>query len=173
MKNQNKYTIHFAGLADKIHLLEFEIDATFFSQFESSPINESDVYVHLTFDKRPAMFVLDFNIDGQVTGECDRCLNQIFIPVSGNYKMLVKFNDELANAPQADPDLIYLATHERSLNIQQLIYEYIVLSVPIKKTCEDSLIGNTECNKAMLEVIKLKKEVKDIDPRWEKLKKLK
>jgi len=173
MKAMKAYTIQFAGLTNTIHYLEFEIDALFFRHFESSPIKQADIFVHLTFDKRPGMFVLDFNIDGQVIGECDRCLNKIYIPLRAQHKMLVKFNDELAGMPQADPDIMYLSTKEHSINIQQLIYEYIVLSMPIKKICENSLIGNTRCNKSMLKAMKRDIKQEAIDPRWEQLKKLK
>ena len=75
-------------------------------------------------------------------------------------------------------EIIILPHEENELNIAQLIYEFIVVSMPLRSVHEDP----EECDPEMIskleefssdnhsQDIELKEE---IDPRWEALKKLK
>ena len=91
MKEAGIYEIPFAGLKPGKHILTFEIDNKFFKIFDQPPVNEGDLYVHLTFDKRREnFFVLDLFIDGSVHSECDRCLSPVEIQVNGNHQIIIK-----------------------------------------------------------------------------------
>ena len=89
---------------------------------------------------------------------------------------MVKFGNEYNDE---DTDILILPHGEYEINIQQYIYELIVLSVPIKRVHPGVKDGtlNSDILKKLDELspkINLEKEVKgdDIDPRWNTLKKL-
>ena len=71
--------------------------------------------------------------------------------------------------------MIYVLPNQQQLQINQLIFEMINLSIPSKRTHNKSEQEEGKCDKEMLELIekyatKIKQEV---DPRWEVLDKLK
>ena len=78
--------------------------------------------------------------------------------------MVVKFGDK----SEMEDDIMVLSASEHSVDISQLIYETLTLSVPFKKLHPTGL-----CNPdviAKLEEIEIKEEKKETDPRWDKLK---
>lgn len=172
----SEYIIPFVGLKDGKHVFTYEIDKHFFSLFDVSPIKEGDIYVHLTFDKKPGLFILDFFVDGSFISECDRCLEPVELPVNGNYRLFIKFNDTDLDMPlNEESDIVFISSSEVSIDISQHIYEYINLSTPIQKTCDMSVIQFKKCDE---EVIKLlnstpSEEDGEIDPRWDLLKNIK
>ena len=178
MEKLTEYNIPFTGLKTGKHILTYEIGKEFFDNFEFSPLKEGDIFVHLTFDKREDFFILDFFIDGSIITSCDRCLEDFECPVNGNYRMYYKFADE-ADVQEEESDVIYISRAEIKINVAELIYEYINLSVPIQKFCEMSVIENRKCNDEVLKYYNNgaesendEEEIKKTDPRWDLLKDL-
>ena len=89
--------------------------------------------------------------------------------------MVVKFGDEY-NDENIDILIVPHGTYE--INIQQYIYELIILAVPIKRIhpgVEDGTLDSDILEKLEELSPKLKENRKtkeDIDPRWDTLKKL-
>jgi len=172
MKAMREFDIPFGGLKNQSYVFDYEIQSGFFSRMESSPVQAGDIYVHVTLDKKPRLLVLDFYLDGYTETECDRCLRPIKVAVNGNFRQVVKFDDELCRKPQDDPEVLYVATETTRLNIAQWIYEFIILSLPIQKTCADSLFGEAHCDEKTMRILKEHENIKQQDPRWDKLKDL-
>jgi uncharacterized metal-binding protein YceD (DUF177 family) len=89
---------------------------------------------------------------------------------------VVQFGEQFNNDNE---ELLILPFGEHQLDIKQYIYEMIVLSVPLRKThpgIKKGTLKTPALDKLNeLSVKKIKKEViqeQDIDPRWDKLKKL-
>ena len=74
-----------------------------------------------------------------------------------------------------DENVIFINESEKELNLDNILYEMIVLAFPTKRQHKLNSVKNDECNKEMVNLINKYsiKEKKDIDPRWEALKKLK
>jgi uncharacterized protein len=169
-----EYSIPIKGLRDGIHRFHFKIDRNFFKNFENSPVEEGDVDMTLTFDKRPDLYVLQFNFEGTIQTECDRCLETIDLPISGNQHLLVKFSYE-EEAEEAD--VIYINPEDQKLDVSKYVYEFIILAIPIIKVynCEDD--ENKPCNEEMLRYLdrtsqEPQQEDEAFNPIWEELKKL-
>lgn len=158
--------IAFEGLSDGETTFSYEIGADFFDMFEGSPVHEADVFIHLTFDKKPSLFVLSFFVDGSVHTDCDRCAESFELPLQGKHRLVVKMNEE--ELESSDPDVIFIRHSDHMLNIAQYIYEYINLSMPLQKTCDMS-VDQKVCNPEVLKRLGLEQETGS-DPRWEKLK---
>ncbi len=89
----------------------------------------------------------------------------------------MKFGDE-EDAGYTGTDITYIPLKSESINVGQLIYEFVGLEVPIKKlhpryadqvdaNSEDELIYNSSQTPEERE-----KSVENIDPRWDKLQQL-
>ena len=131
MKALINYKIPFSGLKLGIHHFDFNVDDSFFEHFEESLIKDSDLKVHLAFDKQSTMFVLDFKFEGTIQTLCDRCADNFNLPISGSRQFIIKMREESGE----DEDIIYISTASVDYNVAELIYEILHLHLPIKKAC--------------------------------------
>lgn len=179
MSNSSSYKINFVALKTGTHDFNYEIDRSFFEVFENCPIEGGKAKIQLKLDKSENMLVLNFSIDGEIEKNCDLCLSPLRVPVSGNFRQIVKFSDE--EIESTDDEIVFLPTSAYEVDVQPFIYEYMVLLDPVKAIHEEG-----ECDlstKDILDEYMLREEVDDvehtdgnneeIDPRWSELLKLK
>jgi uncharacterized metal-binding protein YceD (DUF177 family) len=122
-------------------------------------------------DKRSTHLDLAIRISGNVRICCDRCLEMFFHPIVCENRLLVKFGKTIEDI---DPDILSLPVGEHELDLQQHIYEYIMLALPIKRVHPDDNKGRSTCDPVMLKKLEelIVEEEPEIDPRWDELKKL-
>jgi uncharacterized metal-binding protein YceD (DUF177 family) len=164
------YNIPLSGLKEGLHTFDFEINKEFFEKFEGSEINEGELVAGITVEKRSTHADLRIKISGTVRIVCDRCLDMFDYPLSSENRILVKF---ATKSEEIDPDILYLPHGENELDLQQHIYEFIMLALPIRKIHPNDSDGKSKCNPAMLQKLNdLRAEEPESDPRWDQLKKL-
>lgn len=167
-----EYTIPVKGLGNGMHQFSFQIDSSFFQHFEKAPIQDGKIDLSVIFDKRSDMYILQFEFQGTVKTECDRCLEQIDLPVSGNQRLLVKFSEE---PEKEEAEVIYISPETQQLNVAHYAYEYICLSLPLIKTYDCEKDKNRVCNEEMLGYLEQEEDIIDnteSNPIWDELKKL-
>jgi uncharacterized protein len=153
-----QFQIPVKGLKEGLHQYNFDIDDRFFDEFEQSYVQSGQVKVRLNFDKSPDMFVLDFMINGTINTDCDRCLAQIDLPIESNHQLLIKLSQD---QNLDDPDIVFVDPEISKLNIAEYIYDYIILSIPLKRVYACSDDKNPPCNFQMLEFYKKASNVSD------------
>jgi uncharacterized protein len=165
------YTIPLSGLKEGRHNIDFEIDNKFFEKFEESEVKEGSLVADVVLDRRSSHFDLTIRITGSVRICCDRCLEMFSHPVSCENRLFVKFGE---SQDETDPDILYLPFGETELDLQQHLYEFIMLALPIKRVHPDDKDGNSTCDPAMLKKLDelIVDEESESDPRWDELKKL-
>lgn len=170
MKDFSIYDIPFAGLKPGLHHFVYEIDKEFLGLFPESPIDKAKVKVALDFYKSADFFVLDFRVRGKVKTECDRCSETFLLPIKGKYQHIIKFG-EPDEKDSGEDDIAYISPLDVVYNVAQLLYEYTVLCIPIRKIHPnpEDCINDFEGNKPPSEDTDDKME---IDPRWAELKKI-
>jgi len=172
MKALIPFSIPVSGLQDGLHQYDFTVDKDFLAAFPDTPVEEGNLRVHLDFQKRPAMFVLEFTVEGTVRAACDRCLENIDLPVSGEHRIVVKFSEE-ERAEEAE--VIYVSPTLEELNVAPYVYEFVVLSLPIVKVYECEEDENAPCNEDMLSYLEESEnaapEEESPNPIWDELKK--
>lgn len=178
MKPLKEFTIPFVGLKIATHHFEFKIEKTFFEYFEYEDFNDVNVDVKVDLDKKTTLLELHFEISGTVNVNCDLTNEPYDQKINNTFNLVVKFGDEYNDE---DTDILIIPHGEYEINIQQYIYELIVLSVPIKRIhpgVEDGTL-NSEILKKLEELSpkankkeETLKDEEDIDPRWNTLKKL-
>lgn len=175
MKGLRDFQIPFVGLKVGVHEFNYELGKKFFEHFPDSPVTICDVKVRLEFDKKETLFTLNFFIDGKVSVECDRCLAPYQKEIFGDFTCYVKFTENPDEIPEND-EIAFIGRDESHIDVAQLIYEYVVLCLPIQKIpCKEP--GKDEiCNQEVLKFFKQQEEANQkeptIDPRWDALKKL-
>ncbi|MBE9468250.1 MAG: DUF177 domain-containing protein [Bacteroidetes bacterium] len=171
MKYLKQYCVPIRELKQEGSSFDLFVDEKFFEQFENSDIKKGNVNVNIILTKTAQNIILSFNIVGSVNVICDRCLDYFDLPIKIKEKLVFVFSDE--NKSLSD-DFITLNKDKNEINVAQYIYEFITLSLPIKKTHPNDEFGNSTCNKKMLEKLKVYTQKKEtqIDPRWNKLKNL-
>ncbi len=166
MKSLKEYDIQFSGLRIGKHNYNYVIDNQFFKLYNYEDFNDANVSVEVELDKRSTFFELVFKHKGKVNVPCDLS-NEIFdLPIKGSLKLIVKFGEEFND----ENDEILIIPHgEFKLNIAQYIYEMIVLSVPLKRINKNTKSIETKFEKNNN---KETEDTNNIDPRWDKLKKI-
>ena len=144
------YTFPVKGLKAGVHRFDFQVDRAFFQAFEGSPVEDGNVQLTLYFDKRPTMFVLDFEFSGTVKSSCDRCLEIIDLPIADRQQLLVKFDE----VEEEDAEVVYIHPDTDELSVAKWAYEFICLAIPISRRydCENDL--NAVCNQEVLKYLR-------------------
>jgi len=177
MNTQSEFSIPYVGLKVGQHDFVFKVNQSFFSHFANSFISDGKIDVRMNLDKRENFIILNFKIDGFVNTICDRCSENFDLELIDDQKIIVKFKQPDQKIVDED-DVIFINANETHLNVKQLVYEFILLSMPMKKACELKDDGKPSCNKKVYEFFSTEEkqieiENKKIDPRWGALEKLK
>jgi len=137
MDSLQPYILPLKGLGDGLHEFEFLIDGDFFRSFPDCPVEEGDVKLEVTMDKRPRLLVFDFSFTGWIKSTCDRCLAPINLPISGENHLLVKLEE--AENDVDEEDVVYIPLETSNWSLAQYAYEYVLLAMPLIKTyaCEE------------------------------------
>jgi len=162
------FKIDLKSLIDEETTLDFNLDNQFFEALDGSEVKQGALHVSVSIRKAIGFFELQFHTEGTVTVTCDRCLDYMEQPIEADNRLVVK----LGAAYSEEDDVITLPEDEGILDTSWLIYEFVVLAIPIKHVHAPG-----KCNPAMSQVLeelsadRSSDEASDqpIDPRWSKL----
>tara|TARA_B110000503_G_scaffold141214_1_gene234048 strand:+ start:5864 stop:6388 length:525 start_codon:yes stop_codon:yes gene_type:complete len=168
-KEKQKLVIPFISLNEGIYQFEFEIDSTFFEQFDYSIIESGDFKIKVDFEKKKNLLNLNFKLKGKITASCDRCLEPLTLKVKGDESLIVKFGETTYNETD---EIKVISPAEYELDLTNDIYQYVHMLLPTKVKHEKKKDCNPEIIE-QLEKLTTKQESKEVDPRWAALSKLK
>jgi uncharacterized protein len=167
------FDINIHSLENRTYDYQLKGSDSFFHIFEQEIVEGGDFIVNLSLEKTSALIRLKFNIDANLKLVCDRSLEEF----TENFKIdeihIFKFGEV---AQEISDEMEVLAFGTPKINIAELISDFILLSVPIKKL-HPKYREEDEGEEGKLiyidPTIELKKNVTDVDPRWSALYKLK
>ncbi len=156
MNNRRAFEIAFVGLKPGVHTFEYQIEDKFFQPYGEQDFSNCNASIRLRLDKKSSFMMLAFDVDGTAVVSCDRCGNPLKMQLWDEFTVVVKIVDEpeQMNSQEADPDVYYISKSESHLHIADWIYEFVNLSIPLQKRCEDEEIGGPQCNREVLEKLK-------------------
>ena len=131
MKQLNEFLIPFIGLKLGKHQFEYQINKTFFDDFDFDEYESSDIKVNVVLEKKSTFMELAFKHKGTVNVPCDLTGEPFDLPIKGKINVVVQFGEQFNNDNE---ELLILPHGEHQLDIKQYIYEMIALSVPLKRT---------------------------------------
>lgn len=186
----DKYRIDLKGMQENSLTYDFLLDNIFFADIDGPEVQKGKVKVLLTVKKSSHAFEFNFQTEGFVWVPCDRCLDDMEIPVTSTDKLMVKFGREYG---EEGDNLIVIPEEDGDINIAWFMYEFISLAIPMKHVhapgkCNKAMSGKlnkhlrtdsnedkeTEFDSSDDIVISADEEDTEsqIDPRWNDLKKI-
>lgn len=149
MSHRREFEIAFVGLRPGIHEFNYEITDKFFDAFQQQDFKNCKANIKLTLDKKNGFMLLKFELGGELEVTCDRCNSNLPIELWDDYNIIVKMVEgaEQMNNQEDDPDVYYIGRGENHLNLENWIYEFINLSIPMQKTCKYENMDGPFCNK--------------------------
>ena len=167
MKTSNKeFIIPIKGLSLGEHYYDFVVREAFFEQFAFQGIHHGELKLSLNIEKESGLMIFLFHFDGSLQLICDRCLDEYTQPLQDNFRLIVKYGEK---EEEISEELITIPFEESHLDIEQYVYEFIQLMVPMKRVHPDDENGNTTCNIEMLKKLETFEKI-ETDPRWDALK---
>ncbi len=156
MSKRKAFEIAFVGLKPGIHEFFYEVDDKFFAEKGTVDFANCIAKIKLLLDKKNSFMLLKFEIGGKADVACDRCNNSLTMDLWDEFNMLVKMvdNPEEMNEKEEDPDICYISKTESHLHLNDWIYEFVALSIPMQKMCSPEEFGGSKCNKEVLEKLK-------------------
>jgi uncharacterized metal-binding protein YceD (DUF177 family) len=162
------------GLSPGKHQFEYELNKEFFAKYGAESVTKGNLKADVLLNKHETFIECLFTINGTVEVTCDRSLDLFDLTLQINRMLVYKFGDE---DREISDDVQMVHRDTATLDLGQPMYEYIVLAIPFKKIHPRFLQDENEDEEVKLiyttETEAEKNEDTPIDPRWEKLKKLK
>lgn len=163
---------------------EYHLDNEFFGMIGEEEIQKGDIRCKVTVNKTQKQSELNFDIEGKVVVECDRCLEEMDQPIKTTGHLIVRLGKEFKDDGD---DIVVVPEEQGFINISWFLYEFVTLAIPIKHVHPYGL-----CNKGMSKKLRehLAVDADDVDddfedegevegsndaptdPRWDALKNL-
>ncbi|MEP6950090.1 MAG: DUF177 domain-containing protein [Ginsengibacter sp.] len=156
MGNRREFEIAFVGLKPGIHEYNYEVDNKFFANYSQADFTNCQASIHLKLGKNTSFMMLKFEIGGSVNVICDRCGNTLNMDLWDEFNMVIKQveNPDEMNENEEDPDIFYISRTESHLQLADWIYEFVSLSIPMQRMCDEQEMGGPQCNKEILAMLK-------------------
>ena len=139
----DKFIIPLNGLAAGKNEFFWQADKEFFNSFENAEILDAQLDADVIVEKLGRYIGVDCDVRGTVTVECDRCLDELDMPVDVEIKLSVKYGmEENSEEPQpGEREVIFIPDTDAEFDMSQIIYDYVCLSLPMQRVHEEG-----ECN---------------------------
>lgn len=171
MDKFRNYDIEFSGLKNGKHEFRFEIDKKFFQLFDTEQeFTEPKIVADIFMDKHTTFLELLIKTTGTVNLVCDITNDNFDHPIEHEIEVLVNFGEEYDDS---NVDVVTIPKTDHAFNVSQLVYEDVMLSIPMKKVSPNISDEDFEILGKFSPQDIVEEEEPVIDPRWEALKKLK
>lgn len=124
----------------------------FFNRFENAEIIGADIAVDVEVEKSGTYLGVDCGLHGTLTVPCDRCLEDVVVPISSESGFSVKFGDEPVLTEETvngdEREVIYLPDEGTDLDMSQIVYDFACLSLPMQRVHEEG-----KCNQETLKYL--------------------
>lgn len=142
----SEFKLPLKSLSEGTHEFHYDLTKEFFKNMESTDIRDAAVSVDLSVMYRNGVYDLTFACDGTVAVPCDRCLDDLELPIETAYHVVVKYGDSYK---EDSDEFIEIPESDNYLNVAYMIYDTVSLAIPIKHVHP---LG--KCNRAMSSLLK-------------------
>jgi uncharacterized metal-binding protein YceD (DUF177 family) len=160
MNQSREFDIAFVGLKPGTHVFEYKVDKKFFAAYGEQDFIDCEASIKLSLEKNNGFMLLKFDIDGKAEVVCDRCGNNLTKQLWDEFNIIVKMveNPDVMNEKEEDPDIYYISRGESHLHVADWLFEFVNLSIPLQKLCDENEAGEPQCNKEVLAQLKQMEE---------------
>lgn len=164
MDRVDSYKVDLKGMTEDAVSHHWQLTDDFFSAVHGPEITKGQINVALRVKRTSEAFDLDFQFEGVVNVECDRCLELMEQPIHGECSLRARLGEE----DDDDGEMLTVAEHPGTLDLSWHLYEMVALEIPIRHVHPDG-----ECNAKVMEMLNGKTQEQQTDPRWAALEQLK
>ena len=125
---------------------EYLLDNQFFTNIGGEDIQKGKINTQLTISKKGSAFDLSFTFNGIVIVPCDRCLDDMDLPIETSAHLIVKLGKDYS---EESDEIVVIPESEGIINLAWFLYEFVALAVPIKHVHAPG-----KCNKQMTSKLK-------------------
>ena len=129
-----------------IQVHEYLLDSKFFTNIGGEDIQKGKINTQLTISKIGGAFDLSFTFKGTVIIPCDRCLDDMDLPIETSAHLIVKLGKDYS---EESDEIVVIPESEGIINLAWFLYEFIALAIPIKHVHAPG-----KCNKQMTSKLK-------------------
>lgn len=136
---EDDFVVPINGLSQGRTEFRRRVGKKFFERFENSEILAADLDVEVLAEKSGRFIGIDCDVDGSVTVVCDRCLEDLRLPVRTGFRLSVKFGKEPSggDAEEGEREIVWLPESDADLDLGQIVYDYVCLSLPVQRTHQE------------------------------------
>ncbi len=175
--------INIQHLKNNVHLFQYHISDAFLDSFPYSEIERANIDANISVEKSETILRVNVNINGTVTLLCDRSLDEFDQTIDVKEDIIYQFAEK---TEWIEDNLTLLGYDTTEIDLSQLIYELIQVSIPMKKlhprfaneTYEENEDGEiliyTFSTDGVIDKVENTPqiEIDETDPRWAELKKI-
>jgi len=156
-----------SNLADGEHLYEFKEEPEF---FELNDFKTKDgLNVKVVLFKSNMQIHAKVSLHAECFFPCDRCLEEFDFKLQNEFDVVFKYTkDEEELNSSNDENLFFIGPETNRVDLKELVREYVLLSLPMRRVPEEKDGVCCFCNKNIEEVL-LKNREQEINPVWNKL----
>ena len=167
------------GLPFGSQRFSYALNGDFFNRIEPTELRSARVEVDVDVThEHEGLFQLEVSCSGTVVTTCDRCLDELELPIDTHYSVTVKQQgDEVDDSVDG---VLTIPEGWNELDLAPIVRDTVLLDIPITHSHPEG-----ECNEAMMELLGQHRATElagseeddsdtqvSIDPRWEALRKL-
>lgn len=182
------YRIDFRNIGQaEVRMYEYLLDNKFFIDIDGPEIQKGKINVTLKVTHKTASFELLFHITGNVCVSCDRCLDDMDMPIETDNRLIVKLGKEYA---EESDEVLIISKEDGTLNLAWFLYEFVALAIPMKHVhplgkCNKTMTSKLKKHSAKrsddgdmddfsgnddMQQVDAESEMSEPDPRWDALK---
>lgn len=142
MDRRETYILDFTHSIKSPKTIEYQLDREYWEMMGSDSIFDGNVSASLLVEPVCDLYKVTFSFKGAVTVPCDRCLAPVQLDVDIEDDVSFNLGEELCDE---DDKIIVLNTQDPKYDISMLMFEIIVLSLPLQrmhdiKDCDPEMI---------------------------------
>jgi len=126
----------------------------FFERFGNGEILDADIDVEAQVEKSGSYLGVDCVIRGTALTLCDRCADDLTLPVETDARLSVKFGaepvqeGEVVLSEEGEREAVYLPEDGGDMDMSQVVYDYVCLAMPVQRMHEEG-----KCNPLSLKYL--------------------
>lgn len=157
MSRYDAFKLPLKSMSVGVHEFDYKLDTNWFTMIDGPEVQRGDVQAKVRVRNTGLVYEIEFSLEGTVMVPCDRCLEDMPLPISETSHLIAKFGAEYSDEGE---DVIIVPETEGELNIAWFLYEIIALAVPLKHVHQPG-----KCSKAMSSKLRkhLAKSIDDED----------
>ena len=133
-------------MQQNVQKVEYLLDNRFFADIGGEDIQKGKITTLLTISKKGGVFDLSFVFNGIVIVSCDRCLDDMDLPIETTAHLIVKLGKDFS---EESDEIVVIPEAEGIINLAWFLYEFVALAIPIKHVHAPG-----KCNKKMTSKLK-------------------